>query len=428
MNNIDRDLNFRIGYKFENFFYVYVVASLINLYVIWVSTGYFEMDMFRNISAISSDIPGNIEVAKGLVGQHYFGDFLLPYMYAKENSFWVNEIIPLNIYPPLSMVIFKIFSFSNLSLSLYLYLALNIISILAPAADIYLKKSRKCGIQFFIITFLSAGTIATLDRGNIIGLLVAPTYYLLKTKLPWIQDTIILLISSVKIYPLLFLLINLRKKRIRTLSLLSIVCVFINLTIFELQNFSLSKNLTTFIKAYQPYNSSETYLYNSLSLKVGAENILNFFSLGKELNLIPNINLIFSLVSLILFLIFLKTCSNLQIEIKYIFAVYTMWSIVPISFVYTTILLLPIIASSAYKDSDNFIAPSQGFGKQRAIMFFLLRICLIVTLIPLPIATSVFVVKFPMMALLWFITIIAFIFSNFKGIDGQKFGHKASLN
>jgi hypothetical protein len=80
-------------------------------------------------------------MAIGLVGQHFFGDLLLPYMYAKEDSFWVNEIIPLNIYPPLSMIIFKIFSFMNLHLSLYLYLALNILSILAPAADIYFKKS-----------------------------------------------------------------------------------------------------------------------------------------------------------------------------------------------------------------------------------------------------------------------------------------------
>jgi len=428
MANFKRNINFKYEYKFENFFYLFVLISVINFYVMWVSASYFEVDLFINTSALSSDKPGNIEMASGLVGQHFFGDFLLPYMYAKENSFWVNEIIPLNIYPPLSMIIFKIFSFMNLNLSLYLYLALNILSILAPAADIYFKKSRRSGVQFFIIAFLSAGTIATLDRGNIIGLLVAPMYYLLKTKSPWIQDAIILAISSIKIYPLLFLTINLQKKRFLHLTVLSTVCVFINLYIFDLQKFSISQNLTTFIKAYLPYNSSDKYLFNSLSLKVGAENIFNLFSLGKGLNLIPNINVMFSLFSLILFFIFLKKCRNLPIEVKYIFAVYTMWSIVPISFVYTTILLLPIIASTVYKDSGNFIAPGKGFGKRGAMAFFLLRISLIVTLIPLPLATSVFVIKFPMMALVWFITIMVFIFSNFKSIDAKTISKNASVN
>ena len=95
---------------FELFFYIFIFLSIINFYFLWISAGYLDIDIFKNISTVTNDRPGNIEMREGLIGHHYFGDFLLQYIYAKEGSYWINDIIPSNIYPPISNLIFDIFT------------------------------------------------------------------------------------------------------------------------------------------------------------------------------------------------------------------------------------------------------------------------------------------------------------------------------
>jgi hypothetical protein len=401
---------------FENIFYVFLFLSSINLYTLWIFAGYLNIDVFNNISTITNDLPGNVVIENGLIGQHYFGDFLLQFLYAKEGSYWINDYLPLNIYPPVSMIIFELFTTIPYRQSFILYLLINLISIIYPALDIIINKSKKLGTQFLIITLLSTGTIATLDRGNNIGLLVAPLYIIMKTNKIWIKEILIIFISLIKIYPIIFMMIEFKTKRVKNILIFIFGGFAINLLIFINQKGSLAENIHTFLKSYAPYDGKNSFLFNSLSLRAGIENMLNLISKKIDLRIEKAIQEFFmhngiyiSLLSIGIFILFLIICRSLPVEVKYIFAVYTIWASVPISFIYTTVLLIPIIGIMIKKDFSDYLRSTILNNKKYSVSYFLLLCSILVTLIPISLSTQDFNVKFLVMNILWLITILSFI-------------------
>jgi hypothetical protein len=424
MKELSSNNEIKNGWIFENIFYIFLFLSSINLYTLWIFAGYLNIDVFNNISTITNDIPGNVVMENGLIGQHYFGDFLLQYLYADEGSYWINDYIPLNIYPPVSMIIFELFTAIPYRQSFILYLLINLVSIIYPALDIMMNKSKKLGMQFLVITLLSAGTIATLDRGNNIGLLVAPLYIIMKTNKIWIKEILIMFISLIKIYPIIFMMIELKTKRAKNILILVFGGLAINLLVFISQKGSLTENIHTFLKSYAPYDGKKSFLFNSLSLRASIENIINLTSKKLDLRIektteefFMHNGLYISLLSIGIFILFLIICRSLPVEIKYIFAVYTIWASVPISFIYTTVLLIPVIGFMIKKDFSDYLGSTVFNNKKCSVSYFLLLCSILVTLIPISLSTQDFNVKFLVMNILWLITMLSFML---KHLINQK--------
>ena len=101
----------------DKFFFQFLGLFFLSLVSLWILSSYFQVDIFKLVSGPSLDVPGNINPKNTLVGQHSFGDYLLPLEYAKKSNFWINSIEPGNTYPPIAMILYKMFSFFNLALN-----------------------------------------------------------------------------------------------------------------------------------------------------------------------------------------------------------------------------------------------------------------------------------------------------------------------
>ena len=174
-------------------------------------------------------------------------------------------------------------------------------------------------------------------------------------------------------------------------------------------------------KAYQAYDGRTSYLFNSLSLRASLENIVNLgsrsFELGKEkaiMEFFAENGLNISIISIAIFIVLLTVCRTLPIEIKYMFGVYTIWASVPISFIYTTVLLIPIIGAMINKDFGHYISKTVVKNKGLLPPYILMLCALIITL--LPISLPIQQLKFMLMNLLWMTAIISFIIQGISNL------------
>ncbi len=157
------------------------------------------------------------------IGTHCFGDFGLGYFQGDFNRSFPIDYVPENFITtntPLTIVMFQILGWFGYDTALGIYSSLMLLSIAFPL--VHASRHLDVVHRTLIVVFggiLAHGTIATLDRGNHIGLLVTPAYlFILSLDRERGRATVgwLIVLSTLKFWGGLFFLPLLVNKRFRT--------------------------------------------------------------------------------------------------------------------------------------------------------------------------------------------------------------------
>lgn len=156
------------------------------------------------------------------IGTHCFGDFGLGYFQGDFNRSFPIDYVPENFITtntPLTIVIFQFFGWFGYDTALAVYSSLVLLSIAYPL--VHASRHLDVVHRSLIVVFggiLAHGTLATLDRGNHIGLLITPAYLFIlslsqereRASVGWL-----IVLSTLKFWGGLFFLPLLVNKRLR---------------------------------------------------------------------------------------------------------------------------------------------------------------------------------------------------------------------
>ena len=410
----------------DKFFFQFMALFFLSLVSLWILSSYFQVDIFKLVSGPSLDVPGNLIPGNTILGQHSFGDYLLPLEYAKKSNFWINSIEPGNTYPPIAMILYKLFSFFNLEVGFYLFLGLSFLSIIYPSIDIYMNYSRKTGMQLMFISLLSIGSVTTFDRGNNIGLLVTPLYFFMKSSNQTIKNLLLSVAVMIKIYPIILLLIDFKLKSLKIYFAIYAFWTLVIIYIINKQGNPFLKTLSQMKEAYKPYDFKIVEQGN-LSLHSSVGQIISIFNLIQQPDTFVNLIIeltsnryLYVIILVVLFITMIKS-HKIQLGVKYLFSIYIMWAVVPITFAYTTILLLAPIANLIVKgDFENLLNYRAENNKINYKNIFLIY-TLLITLVPGVIYINGYNLKFSLVTILWTLIFISHLFGQNKLIAYKKF-------
>lgn len=215
-----------------------------------------EFNLF--ISAPASDRPAltwnlNYDWSDKSIGRHYFGDFLQPYYWATLRNPWTHSLHFLAQYPPVAIFILKPLVFLPYKMGLVVYLASLLIS--SMIAVWLMAKNFSFGPRLLlVVTFGIATTtfLSIFDRGNVVGLItVAYALFIisvLKGKKS-IASMLLVLMVSIKIYPVLFLVVFMKKKWWKEFWLTIFISGALALTLFAISPGDLFETLHYFVRA-----------------------------------------------------------------------------------------------------------------------------------------------------------------------------------
>ena len=329
---------------------------------------------------------------------------------------WINDLPPLNSYPPLAMFIFKIFTIFPYKMGVILFLALSVISLLFPIIHHFLKSGKSgkyLGVYLFLI--LSTGYVSTLDRGNVIAFIVTPTYlffYYFNSAKYAKANILLAFLISIKLYPVLLLLMYMKFSLMREAIRVIVYTAFVSA-------------LTLFVFP-EPFKSAEMILHalltGSMTPKFGTE-LLNpanislaasftqfaTTSFSQSIELVTTINIakVLSITYLILVVITIQF-KSLSFDRKSLLIISTTWMVPQVSMPYVAALLVCVVVANI--DSKMF----QDFStpKIKDKISNLLFICAIIaTLAPiaLPMHSTLgvdFNLMRPVAALCWYLVVV----------------------
>jgi len=327
------------------------IGFIVSFATIWYLGSYKNLDIYNLLSFHSAEPPGNVVVSeKDTVGVHTFGDYLLPHKWAIAPNPWNNSIIPANTYPPVSILIFKVFTFLSYKIGLVLFLTSMAIFIVSPIV-FEIWKSRKIENTLWLLPLaLSIGMITTIDRGNVIGFLVLLYYFFLKfqdTKYENLACISLALMISIKIFPIVLLVLLLSKKKY-----LSIIKTF-----FYTISFSVVASIPW--KEYF-YLNWEIYFNRILNYAEGIDNgrnpynisfyhvllkFLDHFYTKEQTNSNPvAMNPIFYMAVIGSFAIFVVVAAKVQPVFVIFMVTSLLWIFPSVQFKYVTVLILAPLA------------------------------------------------------------------------------------
>lgn len=201
---------------------------LFGFVMIYIGSSYLQRSTFENlISFYGPDGPGmlpNVVLPKPF-GVHFFGDFLLPQWQSRLQDPWIYKDPtgpPITNYFPFTMAVFWLFSHLTYWKSFLLFFVSSLSLILYPMIANSRKFSRLEKIQLIIGSVILTGPmISLLDRGNIqlllLGLCLMGTYQFGKQR--FIITAILFgLAIGLKVYPVIFLVLLVRKHQWKALS------------------------------------------------------------------------------------------------------------------------------------------------------------------------------------------------------------------
>lgn len=385
----------RIGRRVNIAFIPLVMSGLVLAAMLsWVLGGYFGYDVHALISYFSSEPPQyvvNIAVGDRAFGVHTFGDYLLAHDYATSGNPWINSISASNNYPPLAMGMFWVFSLIPYKIGLVLFLLLSFLSMLYPmVAEMKRQKAfEKYGI-LLVPCVLSVGVIASLDRGNYVALLVTPLYLFFKMirEKKWERSVLLLaLMVSLKIYPILLLVVYLPKFKFIRMAQVILYTLAASVASAYFFNGGLLANLRAIYHGILGYHA-----IGPAGLDPGNASL--FGAVSRTLNRFPGLAEQYQFISshqwwlgigyfaLVLFVILAKKVPQ---EIVIYLLVSSFWQVPPLSFHYVTSFLLVPIALTL-RDIGAF-----KNGKERSsrrLLYALTTISILATLLPIVIPIS----------------------------------------
>lgn len=202
--------------KQERFVNSYILPTATVILVLGIfqagfHTFYFEQPFIERVGWIARDGNWPIQFA---IGKHFFSDYLSMNQLSLTNDPWQ---VPGNIYPPLSMVLFKLFTIFPYKIGLVLWILFSVSCLVIPSIHATKNWSLSTRIQIiFILILTSAPAIGILDRGNCIFVLVPLIYFgfiLLQRERFLLSGLSFGACIAIKLYPIIILIFLLLMKK-----------------------------------------------------------------------------------------------------------------------------------------------------------------------------------------------------------------------
>jgi hypothetical protein len=217
---------------------------------------YFGWPYNQYISAIANDVPwvrpGAIKIQMNF-GVHYFGDFLQPLDWAKQNNPWTADPKYLAQYPPFAVYILKPLTIFPYRIAALIYLLLMITSSVIGIWLITKKLSRSNKVLMVLVFGVSSVPfLMAFDRGNLVGffvLLICLFIFGITTNnkiITWLSLGIMI---SIKIYPVLLLLVLFRLRRFQEMLFATLFTLLMGLILFAITPGAINETITQFINA-----------------------------------------------------------------------------------------------------------------------------------------------------------------------------------
>jgi hypothetical protein len=156
------------------------LALVVSLAWMWVEAFYSNVQVNYRLSWYTNDQPipviDTIRGAEPVVGHHYFGDFQVPWSYARDLRHGISPYLRPSPgqYPPFTQALFLPFSTLPVQTALWLFLVLTAGALLVPLWLLLAPVQRELRIIFLLpAAVVTTGFVASLDRGNSAGLTVA---------------------------------------------------------------------------------------------------------------------------------------------------------------------------------------------------------------------------------------------------------------
>jgi hypothetical protein len=170
----------------ENFTSIYLTFLALAIFFQQFLPSYLKYTSIESISWKLND--GWCNPQSQGIGIHCFGDFYFPLTFANQIDPWYGY----NPYPPLSVLVFRPFSWldqlSFSRLALILFIATLVFALIFPVFHLkFVAKeiSYKTFSTLFIVSLLCAPAIATIDRGNNLLILIPFLYLFFRS---WLLD------------------------------------------------------------------------------------------------------------------------------------------------------------------------------------------------------------------------------------------------
>ena len=215
------------------------IFSMIGLLSLLIASEYFQQDSFISvISYKSAERPAGLlpSMYPSPFGVHYFGDFLDTLSHSRvSDPFNTPGMSPVG-YPLFSLLVIAPFQMFDYHTSLKIYLATTALILFIPLWRF--GATRTISERFLIVASLlmSAPLLSTFDRGNIQGLVVG--FSLLGLLAYWKDRQMqagfwFAIAASMKVYPVLLLLLLVRSRNWKALGLSTCTGLFVTWLSFQ---------------------------------------------------------------------------------------------------------------------------------------------------------------------------------------------------
>lgn len=208
-----------------------------------------------------------------LVGIHYFGDFLQTFDWATLANPWVHDVGFLVQYPSVPVYLLKLLTPFPYFTAMWIYLTLMTVSS-ALAVWLVLKNFPKVSrlATAIAVGCLSAPALMAFDRGNSVGFL-AILFCLFSigvlSNRKWLAVSMLVLMATTKIYPLLLIIIFVRLKWWREIATTIIAGLGLTVLLFAVT----PGNFVTTVEAWLRANTEASGLWGE-TLILGVKALL----------------------------------------------------------------------------------------------------------------------------------------------------------
>lgn len=248
--------------------YLQSVITVFGL-LIWISIAkyiYLHQDLYGIWSFRSNDppwMPPGVS-AIPIFGEHFFGDFQLPYGLANTEYAYGNAYNPTL---PLGFLFFEFLGLFPLKVSFLIFICINLFSFFVTVRKISVGNSELSKILPFILTLTSLPIFIAFDRGALVFLtivlfLISFQYFQTekreKEKLKyWANILLLSIVLSWKPYLSLIVLLNYKRIKIKTFFVIICSCVILN--------------LISLVIFFRPILGSIKGIINSYNLQLGSQ-------------------------------------------------------------------------------------------------------------------------------------------------------------
>jgi hypothetical protein len=264
-----------VGY-FRSIFFVCLVVALL---VVYIASEYFQNARLSQLISFQAwDAPGPMPdvLMPSSLGNHFFGDFLLTFRLSQQSSpYFADGFVPF-FYLPISAVLlgpFVLFDYWTAIVLFFATCGILLVTILSWGFSDIPKNSRRAILSLII---LSGPMFSAIDRGNVSLILTLGCVFAvlnLRRGNPYMAAIAFGLSAAMKGYPILFLLVFVRRREWKPLSLGILVFLLSTLIPLLFYKRGFSSNLKELINEFQ----SATNPIHALNIRAFNHSLFSFF-------------------------------------------------------------------------------------------------------------------------------------------------------